>query len=170
MPRILLVDDEPSVLSSLRRTIHFMPPGTFDDAVHVETFDKPELALMRAREAEFDLVISDWRMPVMNGIAFLGELIKIQPKIARLILSGYGEFLSEAEAIKRIRIFHFISKPWNNDELRSLMCRALAHRRQQLADDEHSEGDPRRCAGVADRPHHRSRQLFSFVDRIELQS
>jgi DNA-binding NtrC family response regulator len=133
MPKILLVDDERNVLSSLRRTIHGMPAHTFGDAVFVETFDQPEAALARARECEFDLVISDWRMPSMNGITFLNQLVQIQPNIARLVLSAYGDFLSEVAAIRRINIFHFINKPWNNDELRSLMCQALEHRRAQMA-------------------------------------
>jgi len=133
MPRILLVDDERNVLSSLRRTIHAMPAGTFEGEVMVETFDTPALALVRAAECEFDLVISDWRMPGMSGIAFLNELIQIQPNIARLVLSGYGDFLAEIKAIQRIRIFHFINKPWDNADLCTLMQQALEHRRLLIA-------------------------------------
>ena len=128
MPRILLVDDERNVLNSLRRTIHAMAANTFEGETIVETFDKPELALLRAADCEFDLVISDWRMPGMSGLAFLNELVQIQPNIARLVLSGYVDFLSELKAISRIKIFHFISKPWNDTELRLLMRQALEHR------------------------------------------
>lgn len=170
MPKIMLVDDEPSVLSSLRRTIHFMPANTFDDPVVVEVFDKPELALIRAAECEFDLVISDWRMPVMNGIAFLGELILIQPNIARLVLSGYGEFLSEATAINRIKIFHFIGKPWDNDELKTLMCRALEHRQQQIVSRAESDRNPKPAARSSSMRHPRADSAFAFMDRIELRS
>ena len=143
MPRILLVDDERNVLSSLRRTIHAMPAGTFDDAIVIETFDRPVLALERAAQCEFDLVISDWRMPEMSGIAFLNELVQIQPHIARLVLSGYGDFLSEVKAIKRIKIFHFINKPWNNDELRTLLQQALEHRRLLIANERPSNKELR---------------------------
>ncbi len=170
MPRIMLVDDEPSVLSSLRRTIHIMPANTFEDSVIVEVFDKPERALIRAAECEFDLVISDWRMPVMNGIEFLSELVRIQPNIARLILSGYGEFLAEVKAINRINIFHFISKPWNNDELKSLMCRALEHRRQRMISQSQSDRDPKAEARAPDMEHHRVEPAFRFMDRIALNS
>ncbi len=143
MPRILLVDDERNVLSSLRRTIHAMPAGTFEDATVVETFDKPALALIRAAECEFDLVVSDWRMPGMSGIAFLNELVQIQPNIARLVLSGYGDFLSEVKAISRIKIFHFINKPWDNAELRTLLQQALEHRRLLLANERPSDKELR---------------------------
>ncbi len=144
MPRIMLVDDERNVLSSLRRTINAMPAGTFDGPVVIETFEKPAQALLRAAECEFDLVVSDWRMPGMNGIVFLNELIQIQPTIARLVLSGYGDFLSEIKAINRIKIFHFINKPWDNDNVRSLLVLALEHRRQLLANQPPSDEELKR--------------------------
>jgi two-component system, probable response regulator PhcQ len=180
MPRIMLVDDEPNVLSSLRRTINAMPHFTFDGAVIVETFDKPEAALVRAAECEFDLVISDWRMPSMNGIAFLNKLIQIQPTIARLVLSAYGDFLSEIKAIERIRIFHFINKPWNNEELRDLMRKALEHRRVSLQKPTESESELRAHSLLADFELKRIDQeqptltpapkTFAFQDRISLGS
>lgn len=139
MPRIMLVDDERNVLSSLRRTIHAMPADSFDGPVIVETFEQPELALARAVECEFDLVISDWRMPSMSGIVFLNELIQIQPNIERLVLSAYGDFLAEQKAIQRIKIFHFINKPWCNDELSALMRQALEHRRLLMANGRPSD-------------------------------
>lgn len=149
MPKIMLVDDERNVLSSLRRTIQTMPGNTFEDDTIVEIFDKPEMALARAAECEFDLVISDWRMPVMNGIEFLSELIVIQPNIARLVLSGHGDFLAEVKAINRIKIFHFINKPWDNEELRTLLSLALEHRRQLMMNQRPSAKDRKREGRLA---------------------
>lgn len=130
MARIMVVDDEPGVLRSLRRSIRNMPADTFAGALGVEIFEKPHEALRRAAEHEFDLVISDWRMPLMNGIEFLTSLVRLQPDIARLIVSGYAEFRAEVKAIERLKIFHFISKPWDDDELCALLRLALEHRRQ----------------------------------------
>jgi two-component system, probable response regulator PhcQ len=132
MPRIMLVDDEPNILKSLRRCITTMPGDTFMDLPIIETFDKPRAALKRAAECAFDLVISDWRMPELNGIAFLSEFIRIQPDVARIILSGYGDFLSEASAINRVKIFVFINKPWDSAELAVLLRRVLEHRQLQV--------------------------------------
>jgi two-component system, probable response regulator PhcQ len=143
MPRFMLVDDERNVLSSLRRTINAMPAGTFDGPVIIETFENPRLALARAEECEFDLVLSDWRMPGMNGITFLNELIQIQPQIARLVLSAYGDFLSELKAISRIRIYHFINKPWDSSDLRVLLLMALDHRQQLMAHQRPSDAELR---------------------------
>jgi YesN/AraC family two-component response regulator len=180
MPKIMLVDDEPSVLSSLRRTIYNMPANTFADQVIVETFDKPELALVRAAECDFDLVISDWRMPGMNGITFLSKLIQIQPTIARLVLSGYVEFLTEVKSVNSLRIFHFISKPWNNDELRTLMCQALEQRSQLVADTDTAVAAPLREGRIPelgllrigpDRPAaNQTAPVFNFMDRVALRS
>lgn len=133
MPRIMLVDDETCVLSSLRRCIQLMPVTTFADPLTIETFDKPQDALLRAAECEFDLVISDWRMPVMDGIEFLTELVRMQPDIARFILSGYSEYRAEVQTISRLKIFHFLSKPWDRDELCALLKLALDHREQLMA-------------------------------------
>lgn len=130
MARIMLVDDEPGVLRSLRRSIRHMPADTFAGTPSVEIFEAPHEALRRAAEHEFDLVISDWRMPVMNGIEFLTGLVRLQPDIARLIVSGYAEFRAEVKAIERLKIFHFISKPWDDHELCALLRLALEHRRQ----------------------------------------
>jgi two-component system, probable response regulator PhcQ len=133
VPRIMLVDDEPKVLSSLRRAIQIMPEATFQDAVIVETFDKPEQALARAADCEFDLVVSDWRMPLMNGVEFFDALGKIQPKVARLMLSGYVDWMSEIKAAGRVKILHFLHKPWDQEELRSLLRQILEHRRLLIA-------------------------------------
>ncbi len=180
MPRIMLVDDERNVLSSLRRTIHAMSSNTFDGATIVETFDLPELALARAAECEFDLVISDWRMPSMNGITFLNELIQIQPNIARLVLSAYGDFLSEIRAIKRIKVFHFINKPWDNDELKTLICQALEHRRLLMENQRPSDKELKRESRLSEielrridqqRPTSNSvKREFTFMHPIELRS
>jgi two-component system, probable response regulator PhcQ len=170
MPKIMLVDDERNVLSSLRRTINAMPTGTFDSEVIIDTFEKPELALQRAAECEFDLVVSDWRMPGMNGIAFLNELIQIQPTIARLVLSGYGDFLSELKAINRIKIFHFINKPWDNENLRSLLVLALEHRRQLIANQRPSDRELRRESRLSEIELQRIDQEQPTLTRIKRET
>jgi two-component system, probable response regulator PhcQ len=128
MSRLMLVDDETNILSSLRRAINAMPEGTFDGPVTVETFVNPQQALERASEQAFDLVISDYRMPEMDGVAFLEALRAIQPDIARMILSGYADLKSLIAAINRAEIYRFVAKPWDEHDLALAIRQALSHR------------------------------------------
>jgi two-component system probable response regulator PhcQ len=141
MYRIMVVDDEQNILNALRRL--FSSPllqGTENSKFQVETFTSPQQALRRAEDgAVFDLVISDYRMPEMDGVAFLKALRQIQPDAERLILSGYADLDALVGAINEAQIFRFVSKPWNDYELKSAVAQALAHRdllrdNQRLAD------------------------------------
>lgn len=141
MYRIMLVDDEQNILNALRRL--FVSPSMQDSGnpeFQVETFISPQLALKRAGDGvAFDLVISDYRMPEMDGVAFLKAFRQIQPHAERLILSGYADLEALVGAINEAQIFRFISKPWHDYELKAAVAQALAHRdllrdNQQLAD------------------------------------
>ena len=139
MTRLMLVDDEPNILSSLRRALNAMPSDMFEGGLQVETFEFPMEALERARHSAFDLVISDYRMPLMDGVAFLEALREVQPHIARLILSGYADLGGMIGAINRANISRFIAKPWDVLELEIAIRQALEHRNllienQTLAD------------------------------------
>ncbi len=132
MTRLMLVDDELNILRSLRRAIIAMPEDWFGDKLIIETFEQPKLALERANVCAFDLVISDFRMPEMDGVSFLSKLIEIQPNIARLMLSGYADLQSVVAAINRVQIFRFIAKPWDDFELGTAISQALQTRNLQL--------------------------------------
>lgn len=139
MPRIMLVDDEANILSSLKRALSALPEGTFDRALVIETFVNPLEALARGRDVSFDLVVSDYRMPEMDGVTFLQQLREIQPNIARLILSGYADLKALIAAINRAEIYRFIAKPWDEHDLVLAIQQALQHRslvteNQRLAD------------------------------------
>ncbi len=140
MHRIMLVDDETSVLNALRRTIGECVTDGFDSfRVSVETFEQPEAALHRAQDARFDLVLSDYRMPGMDGVAFLKSLRAMQPNAMRLILSGYADLSALVSAINDAQIYRFINKPWQDYELKASIVQALAFQNlllenQRLAD------------------------------------
>jgi YesN/AraC family two-component response regulator len=132
MFHLMLVDDEPNILSSLRRAINAMPWSATDTRVSIETFDSPAAALARAGEQTFDLVISDYRMPDMNGVDFLERMAKIQPEVARIILSGYADLQAVINAINRAQISRFVSKPWDELELSLAITQALEQRRLRM--------------------------------------
>lgn len=137
--RILLLDDEPHILSTLQRLLRHGLKDAAGERYTVETFTDSVQALARARECAFALVISDHRMPGMTGVEFLRELRQVQPDCGRIILSGYADLNSLVAAINEAGISRFISKPWADFDLLSavrqvLRIRELTLENQRLAD------------------------------------
>lgn len=141
MSRILIVDDEESILKALRRLLTLTPcfGGGKIFSLQVDVFTDPAAALDKARHVPYDLVLSDYRMPGMDGVKFLKAFRELQPDAARLILSGYADLNALVGAINEAGISRFLSKPWNDYELVSALGQALALRElalenQRLAD------------------------------------
>lgn len=137
--RLLLVDDEPNILRSLERQLRTISRGD-GPAYLIETCTNPVVALQRAGEAAFDLVISDYRMPEMNGVDFLRSFRRLQPTAARLILSGQTDLAGMIGAINEAGIMRFLAKPWEEAELvfaveTALRERSLLLENQRLADE-----------------------------------
>lgn len=120
MYRIMLVDDEPNVLRALERLLA-------NERYVVETFVDAAVALDRAKVITFDLVLSDYRMPAMDGVTFLTRFRAIQPEVMRLILSAHTDWQALLAAINQAEIYRFLSKPWDPDDLRLTVARALEH-------------------------------------------
>ncbi|MVW59719.1 response regulator [Massilia sp. NEAU-DD11] len=129
MRRILILDDEPSVLSALRRTLRAAFPP--DDVV-IEAFDEPEAAVLRGGEQDFDVVISDYRMPGLNGADVLQLMKGLQPEAVRIVVSATKEILEVADAVNRAEVFRYLAKPWQQEELVATVREAFA-RRDRLA-------------------------------------
>ena len=120
---ILIVDDEVNVINAVKRELHGV---TFaQQPLVVEGFTDPKEALARAEEKAFDLVISDYRMPEMDGLEFLKAYAAIQPDSARLVLSGQTDFTSLTRMINETHIYRFIPKPWTEYFLKSSLFQAL---------------------------------------------
>lgn len=122
MYRVMLLDDEKNILSALRRTL----------VRHVdwelEVFVDGAEALRRAEIVNFELIVSDFRMPGMDGVQFLQQVKLLQPEAVRVILSGYTDLAALLGAINDAEIFRFISKPWNDYDLVATLKQALVHR------------------------------------------
>lgn len=134
MYRIMLVDDEENILKALRRVLINTPCiyEGIEYPVRVEIFTSADEALKYARHNAVDLVLSDYRMPGKDGVAFLKEFKEIQPHAARLILSGYADLNAVIGAINEAQIYRFLNKPWNDYELVSSIAQALAYRNLML--------------------------------------
>jgi len=126
MYRVLLVDDEPNILSALRRSLAAIDTRDLDgEALLFETFTSPEAAIRRSEEQDFDLVISDYRMPSMNGVEFLARVMECQPSVPRMIISGYADRDAIIAAVNEVHLARFIEKPWDDQNLRNAVVSIL---------------------------------------------
>lgn len=123
---ILCVDDEPNILSSMKRL--FRATGH-----HVMTAEGGEEALTMMETTPADLVISDMRMPGMSGAELLHQVRQRWPRATRLLLTGYADITSTIAAINEGRIHRYITKPWNDEDL--LMTVREAFERQGLREE-----------------------------------
>jgi HD-like signal output (HDOD) protein len=117
LKRILFVDDDPNVLTGLRNVLRSRR-REWDMVFAIG----PEEALAKLAETPFDVVVSDMRMPRMDGAALLTKVKQLQPRAVRLILSGQTELES---VLKSVFIAHmFLSKPCDPDLLQRVVDRA----------------------------------------------
>lgn len=118
MHSILFVDDEQNILSSMRRQLRKF----FD----VHTDSSPESALTKLRNGErFAVVVSDYRMPVMNGVEFLGLVRKICPDSTRVMLTGYADLDNAIKAVNDGNVFRFLTKPCPEERLHENLKEAV---------------------------------------------
>lgn len=121
-PSILCVDDEPSILSALKRL--FRPHG-----FTVLTAGSGQEALELLAQQPVDVVISDMRMPQMDGAQFLEQVFQRWPETKRILLTGYADANATIAAVNLGHIWRYVAKPWNDAELVAAVQQALAHRR-----------------------------------------
>lgn len=135
--RIMLVDDESGVLNALSRLLRLSPLEVAGKpcVAQVETFVSAREALARAEERTFSLVISDFRMPEMDGVAVLRRMRELQPDCSRVILSGYTDLNGLIGAINEAQIDRFIAKPWNDFELISALSQILQIRALRMENE-----------------------------------
>lgn len=119
---LLIVDDEEMITSSLRAFLNLETP------YHVEPFNDPRHALEFARNSAVDLAVVDYLMPGMTGLDFLLHLRDLQPEATRILLTGYADKQSAIRAINEIGLFHYVEKPWDNDNLKIIIRNGLEKR------------------------------------------
>jgi len=118
---LLCVDDEPAILSALKRTLR--SPG-----VAVVTATSGAQALEILSKLPVDLVISDMRMPGMDGAELLERIYRDWPDTVRMLLTGYSDASDTIRAVNRGQIFRYLQKPWDERELLASVREGLALR------------------------------------------
>lgn len=115
---LLLVDDEESILQSLRRLLR-----RDGYQIHLATSGADGLAILE--QHPIGVILSDQRMPVMTGSEFLSQVKARRPDTIRIILSGYTELNSITDAINQGAIYKFLTKPWDDEQLRAHLVEAF---------------------------------------------
>lgn len=129
---VLFLDDEKSILSALRREIREL----FGASIHAEFFASPEEALSRLSERGFDVIVSDQRMPEMDGPVFLTLAKGLAPSAIMVAMSGHCDFKALERAVNEGGISKFMPKPWVSGDLASILEESfcLAETRRAEAD------------------------------------
>lgn len=146
---VLCVDDEPNILSALRRLLR--PSGY---RVLVAESGAEGLELMASEQV--DLVISDMRMPNMDGAAFLAAVKAGWPDVVRILLTGYADMASTIDAINRGEIFRYVTKPWVDSDMLLTLRQGLE--RKAL------EADKRRLEALTQQQNETLRQLNESLE------
>jgi GAF domain-containing protein/response regulator RpfG family c-di-GMP phosphodiesterase len=116
-PTILVVDDEPDNLDLLYRTFH-------REFKVLKAESGPEALEILDRQGEVAVIISDQRMPLMSGTEFLGLTATQYPDTIRIILTGYTDVGDLVEAINSGKVFKYVTKPWDDEELKVVVRQA----------------------------------------------
>lgn len=123
---LLLVDDEENILTALRRLLR-------REGYEILVGNGGAQGMELLAKHPVDVILSDQRMPNMTGVEFLRRVKASYPDTVRMVLSGYTELQSITDAINEGAIYKFLTKPWDDDQLRANIAEAFRHK--ELADD-----------------------------------
>lgn len=115
---VLFVDDEANILLSMKRV--FM-----NEKVEVLTAESGESALEILRERQVAVIVSDNMMPRMSGIEFLARSKDIAPESIRILMTGYADMRAAIDSINRGGVSRFLTKPWDDEELRAVVAHGV---------------------------------------------
>jgi response regulator RpfG family c-di-GMP phosphodiesterase len=149
-PKVLLVDDEESILNSLRRLLRSQPYDMLLASSGAQ-------ALEIMAQQPVDLVMSDARMPNMDGATLLAHIHRLYPATTRILLTGYADLPTIVKAINEGQIHRYISKPWNDEELLLTLRQALDH--------QHSERERRRLVQLTRQQNDQLKNLNATLEK-----
>ncbi|PWE42446.1 HD domain-containing phosphohydrolase [Pseudomonas prosekii] len=149
-PTVLLVDDEESILNSLRRLLRGQP-------YQVLLASGGAQALEIMAQQRIDLVMTDARMPNMDGATLLAHIHDLYPNTTRILLTGYADLPTIIKAINDGQIHRYISKPWNDDEMLLTLRQVLQH--------QHSERERQRLVQLTRQQNEQLKTLNSTLEK-----
>ncbi len=121
--RILIIDDEPYILSSLKKVLE-------EENREIWTAESAEEAWQLLKErGEVEVIVCDQRLPNMSGVDFLVKVKRLYPDTIRILVTGYPEISEAVEAINKAHIWRYILKPIDVDNLKILITQAFEYYR-----------------------------------------
>ena len=105
MPKILIVDDEKAIRMTLKEILEF-------EKYEVDEAQDGAEALVLIKKNDYDVVLSDVKMPKMTGVELLEEVVKIYPDIIKIILTGFTDVEDIMQALNKCGIYRYLMKPW----------------------------------------------------------
>ncbi len=120
---VLVVDDDALVT----RTLSYLLAS--DGSLVAQLFNDPIAALEFLKKQRVDVVVADFLMPGMDGIQFLLKVRELWPTTSRIMLTGYADKDAAIRAINEVGLYHFVEKPWRNEELLLILRNAVERAR-----------------------------------------
>ncbi len=151
---VLFVDDEEQILLALKRLFKFEPY-----TVQFASSGASALELLASSSEEVEVIISDQRMPNMNGTEFLIKSRETAPKAVRMLLTGYSDMQVTIDAINKGGATRYISKPWENQELLEIVRSAV----EKYREDVQSALESRNLLEKQQQDQEQFRSLFDFL-------
>ncbi|MEI7612464.1 MAG: EAL domain-containing protein [Betaproteobacteria bacterium] len=128
---VLFVDDEANILASLKRTLR-------REGYEILTAENAAEGFSLLARNSVQVVVSDQRMPEMNGTEFLSRVKALYPQTVRMVLSGYSEISAVTDSINKGAVYRFMLKPWNDEQLKIEVSGALRYWRELYGADTES--------------------------------
>lgn len=122
--KLLLIDDELHILKAIEREL-----AEFELDIVIET--DSEKAMKILEDQNIDIMFTDQRMPRITGLELIIHANKVSPKTISILMTGYTDLSIIISAINEGRIFHYLPKPWEQDELIKVINRAIEHKKEQ---------------------------------------
>ncbi|MEW5903341.1 MAG: response regulator [Pseudomonadota bacterium] len=142
-PTLLLVDDEERILRSLRML--------FFSGYNVRITTSPSEAMRILREERIHVIVSDQRMPLMQGSELLRIARDSSPATMRILLTGYSDLEASIASVNEGEVFRYLMKPWNVEEVKKVVAEAAAIAEASFAVQSHTEHAPAPQAGFKPR-------------------
>ena len=131
---VLYVDDEIDNLNAFKAVFRR------DFEVFIAESANEGMKIIENKENDIHIVLTDQRMPNITGVEFLASLVKDFPQIMRVLVTGYADLATVIDAINKGEVYRYVSKPWDNVELKNLILQAfevydLRKKNKKLTDD-----------------------------------